>query len=41
MDFSEKLDFLHVSDIAHKFLFTLVCSALRLTPHCRRNLILH
>ena len=32
MDFSEKLDFLHVLDITHMFLFTLVHSVSRLTP---------
>ena len=41
MDFSEKLDFLNVLDIAHMFLFTLVHSACRLTPSCRQSLILH
>ena len=41
MDFSEKLDFLHVSDIAHMFLFTLVHSVSRLTPPCRQSLLLY
>ena len=41
MDFSEKLDFLHVLDIAYMFLFTLVHSVSRLASPCRWSLILY
>ena len=37
MDFSEKPDFLHVLDIAHMFIFTLVHSIPRLTPPLGRD----
>ena len=43
MSSSEKLDFLHVLDIAHVFLFTLwysLCVS-RLTPPCRWSFIFY
>ena len=41
MDFSEKLDFLHVLDTTQVFLFTLVHRVCRLTPPCWQSLILY
>ena len=41
MDFSVQLDFLHVSDIAHMFLFTVVQSVSRLASPCRQSLVLY
>ena len=37
----KNLDFLHVLDITHVFLFTLVHSVSRLTPPCRQSFILY
>ena len=36
MNFSVKLHFLHVSDIAHMFLFTVVQSVSKLASPCRQ-----
>ena len=41
MGFSVKLDFLHVSDITHMLLFTVVQFVFRLASPCRQSLVLY